>query len=34
LPKDTEIVVTRYEHGIAYVRKWDELAEAQPAIGH
>ena len=27
LPKDTEIVVTRYEHGIAYVRKWDELAE-------
>jgi membrane protein implicated in regulation of membrane protease activity len=26
LPKGTEIVVTRYEHGIAYVRKWDELA--------
>jgi membrane protein implicated in regulation of membrane protease activity len=27
LSKDTEIVVTRYEHGIAYVRKWDEMAE-------
>jgi len=27
LPKNTEIVVTRYEHGIAYVRKWDEMAE-------
>ena len=27
LPKDTEIVVTRYEHGIAYVRRWDEMAE-------
>jgi membrane protein implicated in regulation of membrane protease activity len=26
LPKDVEIVVTRYEHGIAYVRKWDELS--------
>ena len=26
LPKDTEIVVTRYEHGIAYVRRWDELS--------
>ena len=26
LPKDTEIVVTRYEHGIAYVRKWDEMS--------
>ena len=26
LAKDTEIVVTRYEHGIAYVRRWDELS--------
>ena len=26
LPRDTEIVVTRYEHGIAYVRRWDELS--------
>lgn len=31
LPKGTEIVVTRYEHGIAYVQRWDELAgEEQP----
>jgi membrane protein implicated in regulation of membrane protease activity len=28
LPKGTEVIVTRYEHGIAYVRKWEELAEA------
>lgn len=28
LSKDTEIVVTRYEHGIAYVRRFDELEEA------
>jgi membrane protein implicated in regulation of membrane protease activity len=27
LPKGTEIIVTRYEHGIAYVRKWEEMAE-------
>ena len=27
LPKGTEVIVTRYEHGIAYVRKWEELAE-------
>jgi membrane protein implicated in regulation of membrane protease activity len=27
LARGTEIVVTRYEHGIAYVRRWDELAE-------
>jgi membrane protein implicated in regulation of membrane protease activity len=26
LPKGAEIIVTRYEHGIAYVRKWEELA--------
>ncbi len=25
LPKGTEVIVTRYERGIAYVRKWDEL---------
>ena len=24
--KDVEVVVTRYERGIAYVRRWDELA--------
>jgi membrane protein implicated in regulation of membrane protease activity len=26
LSKGTEIIVTRYERGIAYVRKWDEMA--------
>lgn len=26
IPKDTEVVVTRYERGIAYVRRWDELS--------
>jgi membrane protein implicated in regulation of membrane protease activity len=26
LPKGTEVVVTRYERGIAYVQPWDELA--------
>jgi membrane protein implicated in regulation of membrane protease activity len=25
IPKGTEVVVTRYEKGIAYVRAWDEL---------
>ncbi len=44
-PKGTEVVVTRYEKGIAYVRRWDEMAreagiaaldertEAGPAAG-
>ena len=26
IPKGVEVVVTRYEKGIAYVRPWDELA--------
>lgn len=26
LAKDTEIVVTRYEHGIAFVRRWEEMS--------
>jgi len=26
IPKGTEVVVTRYEKGIAYVRPWEELA--------
>ncbi len=26
IPKDTEVVVMRYEKGIAYVRPWDELS--------
>ncbi len=25
IPKGTEVVVTKYERGIAYVRRWDEL---------
>ena len=27
IPRDTEVIVTRVERGIAYVRRWDELAE-------
>lgn len=27
IEKDAEVVVTRYERGIAYVRRWDELSE-------
>jgi membrane protein implicated in regulation of membrane protease activity len=26
IPRDTEVVVTRYERGVAYVRRWDELS--------
>lgn len=26
IDKETEVVVTRYERGIAYVRRWDELS--------
>ena len=26
LPKGIEVIVTRYERGIAYVRRWDEMA--------
>jgi membrane protein implicated in regulation of membrane protease activity len=29
LPRGTEVIVTRYEHGIAYVRRWEELAEEE-----
>jgi membrane protein implicated in regulation of membrane protease activity len=25
IPRDTEVVVTRFEKGIVYVRRWDEL---------
>jgi len=28
IPKGTEVVVTRYERGIAYVRLWEELTES------
>ena len=26
LQRGTEVIVTRYEHGIAYVRRWEEMA--------
>ena len=29
IPKGTEVVITRYEKGIAYVRRWDELTVGQ-----
>lgn len=28
LPKGVEVVVTRYERGVAYVKPWDELADS------
>lgn len=31
IPKGTEVVVTRYERGIAYVRPWDELTDSTAA---
>jgi hypothetical protein len=31
LPRGIEVIVTRYEHGIAYVRRWEDLAEGRPA---
>lgn len=27
IPRDTEVVVMRYEQGIAWVRRWDEVAD-------
>jgi membrane protein implicated in regulation of membrane protease activity len=27
MPKGSEVVITRFEHGIAYVRHWHEFAE-------
>jgi membrane protein implicated in regulation of membrane protease activity len=34
IPKEEEVVVTRYEKGIAYVRRWTDLAEeSQDAAG-
>jgi membrane protein implicated in regulation of membrane protease activity len=27
IEKKTEVIVTRYEKGIAYVRRWDEMAD-------
>ena len=31
LARGTEVIVTRYERGIAYVRRWEELAEKDVA---
>jgi len=28
LARGTEVIVTRYEHGLVYVRRWDELADS------
>ena len=28
IPKGTEVVVTHYERGVAYVRPWEELAKS------
>ena len=33
IAKGTEVVVTRYERGIAYVRRWSELAGEEADIG-
>ena len=27
IPKGVEVVVTRFEKGIAYVRRWEEISE-------
>jgi hypothetical protein len=31
IPRDCEVVVTRYEKGLAWVRPWEELAETEGA---
>jgi membrane protein implicated in regulation of membrane protease activity len=33
LTRGTEVIVTRYERGIAYVRRWEEVAD-RSALGH
>ncbi len=32
LPRGSEVIVTRYEKGIAYVRRWDEMAKEEEVI--
>lgn len=34
VPRGAEVVVTRYEHGIAYVRRWEEILEKEPEHAH
>jgi hypothetical protein len=31
IPKGTEVIVTRYEKGLAYVRLWEEMADGVSA---
>jgi membrane protein implicated in regulation of membrane protease activity len=33
LARGAEVIITRYEHGIAYVRRWDEMANEKEAAG-
>lgn len=33
IPKGTEVAVTSFERGVAYVRRWEELAEESTATG-
>jgi membrane protein implicated in regulation of membrane protease activity len=30
IPKDSEVIVTRHEGGIAYVRRWEEMSNLDP----
>jgi membrane protein implicated in regulation of membrane protease activity len=34
LPRGAEVVITRYEHGIAYVRRWEEMANEKSLRGN
>ena len=34
LPRGAEVIVTRYEHGIAYVRRWEEMAADDEVTGN
>jgi len=34
LPRGTEVIVTRYERGIAYVRRWEEMADRGKQAGN
>jgi membrane protein implicated in regulation of membrane protease activity len=34
LDRGTEVVVTRYEQGIAYVRRWDEMADEKKSTAN
>jgi membrane protein implicated in regulation of membrane protease activity len=34
LARGTEVVITRYEHGIAYVRRWDEMLDGKQMDSH